>query len=67
MPEDALTLIFGQEMIAIAVLTGAFLSIGLTCFFELRSQSTHFWMTLFLAVLLGPAEARVLTPGIPAF
>jgi hypothetical protein len=35
------------------VLAGAFLSIAITWFFDMRSQSMHFWMTVMLAVLLG--------------
>ncbi|MBV8533625.1 MAG: DUF4239 domain-containing protein [Verrucomicrobia bacterium] len=35
------------------VFAGAFLSIALTWFFDLRSQSMHFWMTVMLATLLG--------------
>lgn len=35
------------------MLAGAFLNIGVTWFFDMRSQSMHFWMTVFLSVLLG--------------
>ena len=35
------------------VLAGAFLTLAVTWFFDLRSQSMHLWMTLFLAALLG--------------
>jgi hypothetical protein len=35
------------------VLAGAFLNIGVTWFFDMRSQSMHFWMTVFLSGLLG--------------
>jgi hypothetical protein len=37
----------------IVVLAGAFLTIAVTWFFDLRSQSMHFWMTIFLSALLG--------------
>jgi Protein of unknown function (DUF4239) len=35
------------------VLAGAFLSIAMTWFFDMRSQSMHFCMTVMLSVLLG--------------
>src|SRR6202023_3023824 len=35
------------------VLAGAFLSIAMTWFFDLRSQSMHFWMTVMVSALLG--------------
>jgi hypothetical protein len=35
------------------VLAGAFLSIAMTWFFDMRSQSMHFWMTVMLSALLG--------------
>jgi hypothetical protein len=35
------------------VLIGALLNIALTWFFDMRSQSMHFWMTVMLSVLLG--------------
>ncbi len=35
------------------VLAGAFLSIAMTWFFDMRSQSMHFWMTVMLSMLLG--------------
>jgi hypothetical protein len=35
------------------VFAGAFLSIALTWFFDMRSQRMHFWMTIILAALLG--------------
>jgi hypothetical protein len=35
------------------ILAGAFLSIGVTWFFDLKSQSMHFSMTVMLSVLLG--------------
>ena len=35
------------------LLVGAFLSIALTWFFDMRSQSMHFWMTIMLSALLG--------------
>jgi hypothetical protein len=35
------------------VLAGAFLSIAMTWFFDLKSQSMHLWMTVMLAALLG--------------
>jgi hypothetical protein len=35
------------------VLAGAFLNIAMTWFFDLRSQSMHFWMTVMLSALLG--------------
>jgi hypothetical protein len=37
----------------IVVFAGAFLNIGVTWFFDLRSQIMHFWMTVFLSALLG--------------
>jgi hypothetical protein len=37
----------------VVVLAGAFLSIAVTWFFDMRSQSMHLWMTVFLAALLG--------------
>jgi hypothetical protein len=37
----------------IVVLAGAFLNIGVTWFFDMQSQSMHFWMTVFLSALLG--------------
>jgi len=37
----------------IVVLVGALLTTALTWFFDLRSQSMHFWMTVMLSVLLG--------------
>jgi hypothetical protein len=37
----------------VVVLAGAFLSIALTWFFDMKSQSMHFWMTVMLAALLG--------------
>jgi hypothetical protein len=35
------------------VIAGAFLSIALTWFFDMKSQGMHFWMTVMLAALLG--------------
>jgi hypothetical protein len=35
------------------VLIGAFLTIAVTWFFDLKSHSLHFWMTLILSALLG--------------
>jgi Protein of unknown function (DUF4239) len=35
------------------VLAGAFLSIAMTWFFDIKSQSMHFWMTVMFAMLLG--------------
>ncbi|HEY6333646.1 MAG TPA: hypothetical protein VI756_30285, partial [Blastocatellia bacterium] len=35
------------------VLAGAFLNIAVTWFFDMRSQSMHFWMTVLLSALLG--------------
>ena len=35
------------------VLAGAFLNIAMTWFFDMRSQSMHFWMTVLLSALLG--------------
>jgi hypothetical protein len=35
------------------VLAGAFLNIAVTWFFDMRSQSMHFWMTILLSALLG--------------
>ncbi len=35
------------------VLVGAFLSIAVTGFFDMRSQSMHFWMTIMFSGLLG--------------
>jgi hypothetical protein len=35
------------------VLAGAFLNIAMTWFFDMRSQSMHFWMTVMLSALLG--------------
>jgi hypothetical protein len=35
------------------VFAGAFLNIGVTWFFDTRSQRMHFWMTLFVSTLLG--------------
>jgi hypothetical protein len=35
------------------VLAGAFLSIAMTWFFDMRSQSMHFWMTVMFSGLLG--------------
>jgi Protein of unknown function (DUF4239) len=35
------------------VLAGAFLSVAMTWFFDMKSQSMHVWMTLMLAGLLG--------------
>lgn len=37
----------------IVVLAGALLNIAVTWFFDMRSQSMHFWMTLLLSALLG--------------
>jgi hypothetical protein len=37
----------------VVVLAGAFLTIAVTWFFDLRSQSMHSWMTVFLSALLG--------------
>jgi hypothetical protein len=37
----------------IVVLAGAFLNIAVTWFFDMRSKSMHFWMTVFLSALLG--------------
>ena len=37
----------------VIVLAGAFLSIALTWFFDMKSQSMHLWMTVMLASLLG--------------
>lgn len=37
----------------IVVLAGAFLTIAVTWFFDMRSQSMHFWMTVLLSALLG--------------
>ena len=35
------------------ILAGALLSIAMTWFFDMRSQSMHLWMTVMLAALLG--------------
>jgi len=35
------------------VLIGAFLTIAVTWFFDLRSHRMHFWMTSMLSALLG--------------
>ena len=35
------------------MLAGAFLNIAMTWFFDMRSQSMHFWMTVMLSALLG--------------
>ena len=35
------------------VLVGAFISIALTWFFDMRSRSMHFWMTVMFSGLLG--------------
>ena len=35
------------------VLAGAFLNIAMTWFFDMRSHSMHFWMTVMLSALLG--------------
>ena len=35
------------------VLIGAFLNIAVTWFFDMRSQSMHFWMTIMFSGLLG--------------
>ena len=35
------------------VFAGAFLNIAVTWFFDMRSQSMHFWMTVLLSALLG--------------
>jgi hypothetical protein len=35
------------------VLIGAFLTIAVTWFFDFRSHSMHFWMTLVFSALLG--------------
>jgi hypothetical protein len=35
------------------VFAGAFLSIALTWFFDMKSQEMHFWMTVMLSALLG--------------
>jgi hypothetical protein len=35
------------------VFAGALLSIALTWFFDMKSQSMHFWMTVILSALLG--------------
>jgi hypothetical protein len=35
------------------VFAGAFLSIALTWFFDMKSQEMHFWMTIMLSALLG--------------
>jgi hypothetical protein len=35
------------------VLAGAFLSIAVTWFFDMKSQSMHFWMTVMFSALLG--------------
>jgi hypothetical protein len=35
------------------VLAGAFLSIAVTWFFDMKSQSMHLWLTLILSALLG--------------
>jgi hypothetical protein len=35
------------------VLAGAFLSIAMTWFFDMKSQSMHLWMTVMLSALLG--------------
>jgi Protein of unknown function (DUF4239) len=35
------------------LLVGAFLSIALTWFFDMRSQSMHFWMTVIFSSILG--------------
>jgi hypothetical protein len=37
----------------VVIFAGAFLSIALTWFFDMKSQSMHFWMTVMLATLLG--------------
>jgi Protein of unknown function (DUF4239) len=37
----------------IVVLAGAFLNIAVTWFFDMRSESMHFWMTVLLSALLG--------------
>ena len=37
----------------IVVWAGAFLNIAVTWFFDMRSQSMHFWMTVLLSALLG--------------
>jgi hypothetical protein len=35
------------------VLVGAFITITVTWFFDMRSQSMHFWMTIMFSGLLG--------------
>ena len=35
------------------VLVGAFLNIAVTWFFDMKSQSMHFWMTVVFSGLLG--------------
>jgi hypothetical protein len=37
----------------IVVYAGAFVNIAVTWFFDMRNQRMHFWLTLFLSVLLG--------------
>lgn len=37
----------------VVVFAGAFLSIALTWFFDMKSQGMHFWMTVMLSALLG--------------
>ena len=37
----------------VVILAGAFLSVAVTWFFDMRSQSMHLWMTVFLSALLG--------------
>jgi Protein of unknown function (DUF4239) len=37
----------------VVVLVGAFISIALTWFFDMRSRSMHFWMTVMFSGLLG--------------
>ena len=37
----------------VVVLAGALVNIGVTWFFDMRSRSMHFWMTVFLSGLLG--------------
>jgi hypothetical protein len=37
----------------VVIFAGAFLSIALTWFFDMKSQGMHFWMTVMLAALLG--------------
>jgi hypothetical protein len=39
--------------LGVVVLVGAFLSVAVTWFFDLRSQSMHLRMTVFLSALLG--------------